>query len=74
MLIVPDMDDAIVNTVYERCPDTSIGQAHGSTYIAFDREAASLDAAIDSAVEDLRRLNIEPIRIEMDVPEPATAS
>lgn len=73
ILIVPDIDDAIVEAVYERCLDTSVGRSHGTTYVAFDREATSLDAALDSAIDDLRQLGIAPIRVEMDVPEPAVA-
>ena len=73
-LIVPDIDDATVDAVYGRCPDSSIGSVHGTMYVAFDREAMSLEAALDSAIADLRQLGIAPIRVEMDVPESTLAS
>ena len=72
-LIVPDIDDVTVDAVYGRCLDSSIGASHGTMYVAFDREAVSLEDALDSAIADLRQLGIEPLRIEMDVPEPAMA-
>ncbi len=72
-LIVPDVDDATVDEVYGRCSDASIGRSRDTMYVAFDREATSLDAALSSATEDLRQLGIAPIRVEMDVPEPAVA-
>jgi hypothetical protein len=40
---------------------------NGTSYVAFDREAESLEAAIDSAVAVLRRLGVEPMRVEMDL-------
>ena len=72
-LILPDIDDATVDAVYGRCPDSSIGRSHGAMYVAFDREGMSLEVALDSAVTDLRQLGIVPLRVEMDVPEPAMA-
>lgn len=73
-LIVPDMDDATVDAIYGQCPDSSVGKSHGTMYVAFDREAFTLEDALKSAVRDLRRLGIDPMRVEMDVPEPAMAS
>ena len=73
-LIVPDIDDTTVDAVYGRCPDSSIGKSHGIMYVAFDREAKSLEAALESAVADLRRIGITPLRVEMDIPESAIAS
>jgi hypothetical protein len=72
-LIIPEIDDATVDAVYGRFPDASIGKSHGVMYIAFDRESATLEDALKSAVRDLRRLGIDPMRVEMDVPEPAMA-
>ncbi|MDA0842114.1 MAG: hypothetical protein O3B01_04350 [Planctomycetota bacterium] len=68
-LIVSDQDLSIIDQLYARCSDASAGKNDGQSYVAFDREAESLESAIQSAVEDLRSLNIEPIRLEMDVPE-----
>ncbi len=73
-LILPDIDDATVDAIYGLCQDSSIGRSHGTMYIAFDRESISLEMALDSAVADLRRLGIDPLRVEMDVPVLAMAS
>ena len=72
-LIVPDIDDVTIDAVYGRCPDSSIGSSHGTMYVAFNREAVSLEAALESAVSDLRQVGIVPLRVEMDVPESALA-
>ncbi len=73
-LILPDIDDATVDAIYGLCEDSSIGKSHGTMYIAFDRESISLEAALDSAVADSRRLGIDPLRVEIDVPVLAMAS
>jgi|ETNmetMinimDraft_20_1059909.scaffolds.fasta_scaffold44913_2 hypothetical protein len=71
-LIVPDQDLATIDQLYARCSDASAGKNNGQCYVAFDREADSLELAIQSAVADLRSANIEPVRLEMDVPEAAS--
>nr|VFK16013.1 MAG: hypothetical protein BECKLPF1236B_GA0070989_108721 [Candidatus Kentron sp. LPFa] len=73
ILSEPDIDDSTVEAIYEKCLDSSIGKSRGALYVAFDREAASFDTAFDSAMEDLRHLGITPLRVEMDIPEPAMA-
>jgi hypothetical protein len=73
-LIVADIDDTMVDAVYGRCPDSSSGRSRGTMYVAFDRKAISLEAALDSAVADLWQLGIAPLRIEMDVPKQALVS
>ena len=72
-LPIPTVDDAIVNALYGRYSDMSIGSCHEQMYVAFDREASCLESAIDSAVMDLRAMGIHPLRIELDVPELAAA-
>ena len=67
-LILPETDDAVVETIYGTCADASFGKSHGTTYAAFDREAVSLEAAINSAIADLERIGVQPSSIEMDVP------
>ena len=73
-LVLPEIDDATVDAIYGRCPDSSIGRSHDRMYAAFDREAISLEVALESAVRDLQLLGITPLRIEMDIPTPAMAS
>ncbi len=73
-LILPDIDDSTVDAIYALCKDSSIGQSNGTMYVTFDREAISFDVALDSAVANLRKLGIEPLRVEMDVPALSIAS
>jgi hypothetical protein len=67
-LPIKSIDDALVDALYGRCADVSVGSSHEVMYVAFDREATNLETAIDSAVTDLWSLGIEPMRVEMDVP------
>lgn len=67
-LIVPEIDDTVANAIYDACTDASFGKSHDTTYVAFDREAASLEIAIDSAIADLQRVGVYPLRVEMDIP------
>jgi len=67
-VIVPDMDKETAEAIYARCADSSLGKSNGTTYVAFDREAESLESAIASAVADLTGIGVRPIRVEMEVP------
>lgn len=67
-LILPEVDDETADAIYGKCRDSSLGRAAGTTYLAFDREAASLESAINSALADLRSLGIQPLQIQMEVP------
>lgn len=67
-VVVQEMDDSTADAIYGLCPDSSVGAAHGVSYVAFDREADTLEQAIQSAVSQLRHLGVEPLRIELDVP------
>ncbi len=67
-LPIKNIDDALVDALYGRCADVSVGSSHGVMYVAVDREALNLETAIDSAVTDLWDLGIEPLRVEMDLP------
>jgi len=68
-VIVPPLDEATADAIYGLCPDSSVGANHGVDYVAFDREAETLEEAIRSAVSELRRLAVKPLRIELDVPD-----
>ena len=67
-LIIREIGDERVEALYARCDDASTGRSNGVAYVAFDREAESLESAIDTAVGDLRSVGIQPLRIEMPVP------
>ena len=62
----PDLqDDALIDALFEAgCDDAAIGRVDGIQYVDIDREAASLDRAILSAVADLERIEgVEVVRI-----------
>ena len=70
--ILSDVDEQTASAIYGKCNDSSLGKSNGVTYLAFDREAESLEQAIHSAVDDLHVLGVQPLRIEMDVPAAAS--
>ena len=46
-----------LEAIYESgCDDALVGRGHGTQYLDFDREAASLEDAILSAVADIERV------------------
>ena len=55
----PDLqDDTLIDAVFEAgCGDAAISRTDGVQYVDFDREAASLEQAILSAVTDLERID-----------------
>ncbi len=61
----------IANAVYEAgCDDALLGTRSGKPYLAFDREAESLEDAVASAIENVeginKELNIEVANIVND--------
>lgn len=48
------------------CDDGTVVTREGVTYIAFDREAESLEEAIRSASANVRSAGFEVARVEMD--------
>jgi hypothetical protein len=67
VLTVPEVTEADCDALYEAgCDDGTIVTRGGATYIAFDREAASLEAAIRSATANVRSAGFEVARVEMD--------
>lgn len=51
------------------CDDATAARVDGVQYVEFDRNAVTLDAAIRSAVSDLRRLDgLEVVRISSPTP------
>jgi hypothetical protein len=47
------------------CDDGTIVTRNGETFIAFDRQAASLEKAIRSATTDVRTAGFDVVRVEM---------
>ena len=55
-------DESVVNSLFESgCDDALVGSTDGVQFIDFDRDAASLKAAVQSAVVDAER--VEGIRV-----------
>jgi hypothetical protein len=69
-IVIPEIDDDIIDAIAGRCPDSGVGTCEGTTFVDFDREAKSLGDAIDSAVADLKKLGIRAIRVTIDMPQP----
>lgn len=61
--------ESAVDALYSQCDDCSVGARSGQHYAAFDRDAESLEQAISAAVNDLRSVGIEPMRVELAVPD-----
>ena len=55
----PDLqDDMFIDRLFEAgCDDAAIGRSDGIQYVDFDREAASLDEAVLSAVRDVEHVD-----------------
>jgi len=49
------------------CDDALVGMASGTAFVAFDREAESLSAAVESAIRDVR--NIQGVEIDHIEPD-----
>ena len=63
----PELTDELLDRLFEAgCDDASPGVRCGVTDIPFDREAASLDEAIRSAVRQVRSVGLEIERVELD--------
>ncbi len=63
---VKSLDDLEAGVYGAGCDDALVGMRSGIPYVAFDREAESLFAAIQSAIRDVRKAGLEIVRIEPD--------
>ena len=66
-LVIPDVTEQTADAVYGTCADASLGRSNGITYVAFDREAESLESAISSAVADVESVGVRPVRVQMEL-------
>ncbi len=59
-------DEAVVDRLFEAgCNDALVGSTGGVQFIDFDRDAASFDAAVSSAVENVERVRgVRVVRLE----------
>ncbi len=47
------------------CDDSTTGSCNGEAFVAFDREASSLEEAIRSALADVRKAGVEPAEVRL---------
>ena len=67
VLTASEVGDHDCDALYEAgCDDGTVVTRNGVTHIAFDRKAESLEAAIRSAVAEVRAAGFEVARVEMD--------
>ncbi len=57
-----ELGDALVEA---GCDDSTTGSCNGEAFVAFDREAASLEVAIRSALADIRKAGVEAAEVRL---------
>ncbi len=62
--VIESLDDA--DRIAGRCDDSSIWTSCGVTQVIFHRESASLDAAIRSAISELKACGFHVTRVESE--------
>ena len=64
---VDELTVKVADVLYEAgCNDASSWSEGPAVYLDFDREASSLEAAIKSAMYDVRKAGLEVSRIEIE--------
>jgi hypothetical protein len=61
-----EIDEAEADNLYARCKDGTLITGGGVSYVDFDREAASLDEALRSAIADVNAAGFHVTRIEVE--------
>jgi hypothetical protein len=66
ILSIPNVSDEQCNALFEAgCDDGTISTSQGVTRIDFDREAATLEDAIRSAIANVKAAGLQAIRVEL---------
>ena len=66
---VSDIDDAKEDSLFEAgCDDGTIVTRAGAVYVRFSRESASLEQAINSAADDVKRAGFQVDHVEVHCP------
>jgi hypothetical protein len=64
---VPELNQGIEDALYNAgCDDATLSIQYGQLYVEFSREAASLEAAILSAIRDIWKANIDAEVVRVD--------
>ncbi len=61
-IMTVELGDALVAA---GCDDSTTGSCNGEAFVAFDREALSLEEAIRSALADVRKAGVEPAEVRL---------
>lgn len=61
-----EIDESEADALYARCKDGTLITAADVTYMDFDRQADSLDEAVQSAIADINAAGFHAARIEID--------
>lgn len=64
-----ELTDALAESLYGLCSDATLSGSDSCARVGFDREAMSLQAAIHSAVNDVRSLGLHVERVEIEGPD-----
>lgn len=62
-----EIDEAEADRLYGQCKDGTLITSAGITFMDFDREADSLEAAVRSAIADINAAGFRVVRLEMEV-------
>ena len=65
LLLTADPDEEQAENLYGTCNDGTISTIAGVPQVHFHREAASLEDAIRSAIDDVRSAGFDVERVEM---------
>lgn len=61
-----DEHEAYADTLYSICDDAMLGRQGGHDFVDFVRKSADFEGAVTSAIKDLRRAGMTPVRIRLD--------
>jgi hypothetical protein len=61
-IMTVELGDALVAA---GCDDSTTGTCDGEAFVAFDRDAPSLEDAIRSALADVRKAGVEPAEVRL---------
>lgn len=63
---IGDAQEKYADKLYSICGDAMLGRQGGSDFIDFVRKAPKFEEAVTSALQDVRKAGMTPIRIKLD--------
>lgn len=67
LIAEPIDNDEIAGRIYEAMDDTNCGICSGQSHIHFDREAETLNEAIASAINDIKKIGLTVTGLRIDL-------